>query len=1652
MGDCVGIDNQQFVEIFEKELIKFKEQIEEGKKKGRIELNPATVQLFNGLTNPSYGTMDTLQNEFEQIKKILIKGNEEELESPEIVRTEIPILPLFFLQYCAIEELQFEKLRYQLEVNKYNIPEVLITLSLDKVKIDNLREFLVSGGSVVWKKLQYLTISNAGIRSIDDGLFIEDFFPELLLLDLSNNEIEVLENIGERPLEHLKLNNNKIASIRLTVVGSISKLELNDNKISNILPLSNFYGLERLWLANNQIKYFTDFEKVFSKMYNLKDVMLNGNSICADDSFKMNISTVMPIFQTGITADITLNGVKMSKDEQKKVLMRLSSRSYYMLDEILDDNEIQKEKEIGKKQQKEIEMEKRRLREMKANFKAEKEVRLKKELAICNFYRNFLFMSRKTGFEQMEERQRGENYLNYVKTLIEQSRVKQTLSPLEIESDESDEESDIEIQAIEENADGTIPVFRIDVSKWVEQTYFDKQILSMVNVMENAKQRSFNFKLFFEEETNRMRKITIEIPLSRKEFPGYFKDVINHFDKHKANFQQNDRMKEERWKRVLKKKEEENNLLEEEKKKVNTFKGVRREMNDGHLAQRIDDAQVRVKNQFIKCEGNASRLLIQSDKNTQRAVLKELEKPKEKGNLTHHRSELFNKPENVSSIERMIDKQIKEMKGKENKERVFSIGLCNDNGTEEAKKNILLLINQCKPFDIKVERQKIQNSRGTAHRPSALIGYSMLLKDQKDPVYATRAKVEQEEPNFFGEKKEKEEIDVTMVKMFGVEFPLKAMRKRRGTMRENRTIPRRTIASKFRIGRQAQSAFMKVTKPTRSRNELVDSVLARVSENKEGSESKTRIVVGRQRRPTEESIKPIIDDGTLPPVPPKPRSGLMNESAPSSEDNEDSPVKRRPVIGMTQRGQRNSPLAIPPEQTLQNVPAVPSKPSRLLGTVQPEEVSDIPPPVPSKPPRLEQNELPKEPEEDKKAIKEEDKKAIKEEDKKAIKEEEKRQKEEEKRQKEEEKRQKEEEKRQKEEEKRLREEEKRQKEEEEKRQKEEEKRLREEEKLKKKLEEDERKKMKEEMKKAQKEEERLKKEEKKQEKKNKKTEDTNNNESEEEVIPGVPSQNFPTPAAVANPVDGEFSSKGIVTPKEISLDLNQLDFVKQPVHQDEEDDEIPTQPITRKMGNLLGTRQPKKETLPQEEPEGDEEPIEPAFAHRGFQMGVRKPHAVQQIPVNISSYTPDQYQEETPEATTTTEETNEAPPVPAPRRGLMLGRRSINETSSEEPSQEELPPPVPEKTYIEQEEICEAPPVPAPRRGLTLGRKSVTNIPSEEHQQEQPIPPPPPERVYKETQQTNTEQEDELNEVPPVPAPRNGLAHVRQSTVEEQPKQKEPSPQPSVTEPPVPAAVANPIDNASTGPIITPKEISLDLNQLDFVKQPVHQDEEDDEIPTQPITRKMGNLLGTRQPKKEVRQQEEPEGDEEPIEPAFAHRGFQMGVRKPHAVQQIPVNISSYTPDQYQEETPEATTTTEETNEAPPVPAPRRGLMLGRRSVQQTTSSEEGFVDNQYSNASEQTDEQEEICEAPPVPAPRRGLVLGRRSSSISSEEHSFGQGYEKTNEEQYPNTEGAIQQEVPEQFQEEQPAEQNQQPQRQGRISIGRKGGRNSFSRRGRG
>ncbi|GAB1224878.1 hypothetical protein ENUP19_0223G0032 [Entamoeba nuttalli] len=1599
MGDCVGIDNQQFVEIFEKELIKFKEQIEEGKKKGRIELNPATVQLFNGLTNPSYGTMDMLQNEFEQIKKILIKGNEEESESPEIVRTEIPILPLFFLQYCAIEELQFEKLRYQLEINKYNIPEVLITLSLDKVKIDNLREFLVSGGSVVWKQLQYLTILNAGIRSIDDGLFIEDFFPELLLLDLSNNEIEVLENIGERPLEHLKLNNNKIASIRLTVVGSISKLELNDNKISNILPLSNFYGLERLWLANNQIKYFTDFEKVFSKMYNLKDVMLNGNSICADDSFKMNISTVMPIFQTGITADITLNGVKMSKDEQKKVLMRLSSRSYYMLDEILDDNEIQKEKEIGKKQQKEIEMEKRRLREMKANFKAEKEVRLKKELAICNFYRNFLFMSRKTGFEQMEERQRGENYLNYVKTLIEQSRVKQTLSPLEVESDESDEESDIEIQAIEENADGTIPVFRIDVSKWVEQTYFDKQIPSMVNVMENAKQRSFNFKLFFEEETNRMRKITVEIPLSRKEFTGYFKDVINHFDKHKANFQQNDRMKEERWKRVLKKKEEENNLLEEEKKKVNTFKGVRREMNDGHLAQRIDDAQVRVKNQFIKCEGNASRLLIQSEKNTQRAVLKELEKPKEKGNLTHHRSELFNKPENTSSIEQMIDKQIKEMKGNESKERIFSIGLCNDNGTEEAKKSILSLINQCKPFDIKSERQKIQNSRGTAHRPSALIGYSMLLKDQKDPVYATRAKVEQEEPNFFGEKKEKEDIDVTMVKMFGVEFPLKAMRKRRGTMRENRTIPRRTVASKFRIGRQAQSAFMKVTKPTRSRNELVEDVLARVSENKEGSESKTRIVVGRQRRPTEESIKPVFDDGTLPPVPPKPRSGLMKESAPSSEDNEDSPVKRRPIINMTQRGQRNSPLAIPPEQTLQNVPAVPSKPTRLLGTVPPEEVSDVPPPVPSKPPRLEQNEVSKESEEDKKAIKEEEKRHREEEERK--------QKEEEKRKKEEEDRkQKEAEKRQKEEEKRLREEEKRQKEEEEKRQKEEEKRLREEEKLKKKQEEDERKKMKEEMKKAQKEEERLKKEEKKQEKKNKKTEETNNNENNEELTPNTPAQTFPTPAAVSNPVDGEFSSKGIETPKEISLDLNQLDFVKQPVHQEEDDDEIPAQPVTRKMGNLLGARQPKREIHQQEEPEGDEEPVEPAFAHRGFQMGVRKPHVVQQIPVNISPYTPEPHQDDIPEATTTTEEGTEAPPpVPAPRRGLMLGRRGgINETSSEEPSQEELAPPVPEKTYIEQEEGTEAPPppVPAPRRGLTLGRKSTTNIPSEDYQQEQPTPPPPPpENLYNETQQSDIGEEDKLNEVPPVPAPRNGLAHDRQSFVEEQPKQYESSPQPSVTEPPVPAAVANPIDNASTGPIITPKEISLDLNQLDFVKQPVHQEEDDDEIPAQPVTRKMGNLLGARQPKREIHQQEEPEGDEEPVEPAFAHRGFQMGVRKPHVVQQIPVNISPYTPEPHQDDIPEATTTTEEGTEAPP-----------------------------------------------PVPAPRRGLMLGRRSSSISSEEQSFEQNYEQ----QYPNTEGAIHQDVSQQPQEEQPVEQNQQPQRQGRISIGRKGGRNSFSRRGRG
>jgi len=75
----------------------------------------------------------------------------------------------------------------------------------------------------------------------------------------------------------------------------------------------------------------------------------------------------------------------------------------------------------------------------------------------------------------------------------------------------------------------------------------------------------------------------------------YLRNVLQHFAKNMEFFHQNERMRDDRWKRELKKKEDETHFLQEERKKVNTFKSVKREMNDGLLSIKIDAAISRPK-------------------------------------------------------------------------------------------------------------------------------------------------------------------------------------------------------------------------------------------------------------------------------------------------------------------------------------------------------------------------------------------------------------------------------------------------------------------------------------------------------------------------------------------------------------------------------------------------------------------------------------------------------------------------------------------------------------------------------------------------------------------------------------------------------------------------------------------------------------------------------------------------------------------------------------------------------------------------------------------------------------------------------------------------------------------------------------------------
>ncbi|ELP88297.1 hypothetical protein EIN_226800 [Entamoeba invadens IP1] len=1580
----VYIDNSEFLNAFHKELVTFKEMISQGKQGGdeKIRLNPSTVLFFNGLTNPTYGTMNTLSKEFNKIKEVEIFGEEDQVEN--VNMNERPPLSLSFVESCHIESISFLNIYCKVEITTLNIPNRLKELKLDGVKVDDLQTLLLGENKdaddteIVWTNLKTLSIRNAGIRSIEFGLFTADYFPVLMSLDMSRNEIETLDNVGERPIDELKMNNNKIKKIELTVVGSITKLELDGNKIDSILPIRAFYGLEKLSMKNNLLteRSYGEFEKVFSKMFNLRWINFIGNPI-DDKGFLKRLQKAMPIFVMETTAEITLDDVVLGPDDLAR------SETWQWLGRREAEDRIAKDKlekrgngEMSRQQQKETEADIKAERERKNNERKERKAKKQAELDVANYYRQFVLDTKN---DTLDEKTRRHAYevLKQMKKKIESYKLRQTGYETKRMNEDSEEGSDDEMPDMDrEDRKGS--TFVVDVTKCNSKTMFDQQCnLVMDTLRDNRDQKSNTIKLQYDTEKSKVVRANVEVPLSLEDFEQYFRDVVTFFLRAKANFKSgtNQNVQDERWKKEYRKKEEEVVRIEEEKKKLSTFKGVGKAITDQRLLSRISEARNRKKPTFLVSSGNVLNLETENEKSSQRDYIKKVEEIDEPKTITMYRTDTFSKELNPNNILERLENW--DVKGTALKEPTFCVGN-KANGSDEDRQKFYELVYLCKQFDTKANKQNVIEKYGTSHRPNAMIGTAQLCKFQRDDLFATRASLNPDKPNYFGDKVEPKAINVQEIKLLGTVIKFDANLFKRPSLKGDAlsasTLARKTVLDSRKNAQKSavlQSSRRFGTKP---------SALTSTSD---GMNRKN--FMSKQRRPTQENV---LTPAAVPPqveasttssteesVDDKPAPSIPNELF-SNPTGPKRMAMRRSVRGQRPRADPtsllNKTLEKQAEQLKQvqaeaaaaaagTTPVLPPKPAQLVKTDEKREVApiEVVPPTPPKPQRLgrvnDKQTMPVMSDSGSKASQNESSddnrfdnksdRTQKEDERKKAKEEEKRAKEEEK------KNQKEDAKRMKEEEKRVKEEEA--------------KRIKEEAKEAKKAKEDEKKAKAEEAKRIKEENKKL---------KSSISEDSQTSSPPPIPAPRVPKPtkeelNLPTPAALQNEdEEEEYGPRKVTRASLINLNMPELQATDE-IEQEEEEEEYPQQ---RRFGGMLGNKQPRRiessqdaNEVAEDEGDEDEEVVEPEFVKRGFQLGRNKPKNIRDmLPPEPVTQEEEQQLSEEPEQNIEEENNPPLPPV-NPRRGLSHQNESqeSQDQSAEQP-QDDAPPPPPvnsrrrlnlRQTRNGRPSFGKAGNAPAALISHTEQPEKKEET-TEEKVEEKPVEE---EKVVAEPQEEVASQEPPT--LPPQRRQRvsfRNRPHKSEASNEEKSKEEDEF------------GDYKPVDTSNI-------QLNLPLPEKKVEEPPREEENESNEEEEPQKPRMAGILGGNRARKVEEVQSEEVE------EPEERKMGGILGSRRGRRVAQKS----------------EVSESISETQSEEPQPQKRRGLQIGARAQQQQTEGDNplNITIQEMSNGNKKVEGGLEDSSTSPKKEKRKSLKrrlsatlgIGRRDKAKEKDEKS---------------------------------------------------------------
>ena len=129
-----------------------------------------------------------------------------------------------------------------------------------------------------------LTVINGANLGINDAdLF---YFPNLVEIDLSGNNLTGIDFSQQNNLESLKINNNKISKLDVSALTSMKYLDASLNEIDHFVRLGG-YNYEEVNLSHNKIPqqtvYFQSKLKKLDLSYNeIEDADIRSNDVLAD--------------------------------------------------------------------------------------------------------------------------------------------------------------------------------------------------------------------------------------------------------------------------------------------------------------------------------------------------------------------------------------------------------------------------------------------------------------------------------------------------------------------------------------------------------------------------------------------------------------------------------------------------------------------------------------------------------------------------------------------------------------------------------------------------------------------------------------------------------------------------------------------------------------------------------------------------------------------------------------------------------------------------------------------------------------------------------------------------------------------------------------------------------------------------------------------------------------------------------------------------------------------------------------------------------------------------------------------------------------------------------------------------------------------------